>query len=241
MNRRYMPIQLAMMIGFFAIKILLSLPLTTAFFFSSSSAQHLSSSVRLCMRENGEVIGGWVSQDPDNGSEGVGFLLKQKDMSRRSVFRNLYRLTAASSVGVVSACSCCLPGPANALAKISEPLPEAVATYDLARDKMKDFRFAYGMAVGMERYERDAYPKKLKLFQKLFSSLSDVSEPVVVEVGMGSFPNAQYYKGTSGLDIIGVDPNDSMSLYANNNAALSGLLQRDSLRVVHGVGEALPF
>eukprot|EP00536_Pseudo-nitzschia_multiseries_P001067 jgi/Psemu1/180083/e_gw1.13.73.1 len=98
----------------------------------------------------------------------------------------------------------------------------------------------------MVDYEREAYPKKKELFRNLFSSLSTSEErdPVVVEIGMGSFPNALYYKGAArGLDIIGVDPNDWMAGYAKDNADRAGLLQGDgdNLRIVHGVSEALPL
>ena len=66
----------------------------------------------------------------------------------------------------------------------------------------------------------------------------------VVDVGMGSFPNALYYKQQTNLDIIGVDPNDRMEGYARDSAKRAGLLTEDrnnSLRIVHGVSEALPL
>ena len=72
---------------------------------------------------------------------------------------------------------------------------------------------------------------------------------------MGTFPNAQYYAqalndnpSIKGLDIISVDPNDSMFGYALDSATKVGLLpssksieNKVSLRSVHGVAEALPF
>mmetsp|Transcript_11081 Transcript_11081/g.12689 ORF Transcript_11081/g.12689 Transcript_11081/m.12689 type:complete len:91 (-) Transcript_11081:205-477(-) len=82
------------------------------------------------------------------------------------------------------------------------------------------------MAVGMKDYEREAYPKKKELFAKLFTSLlksNDEQQPVVVEIGIGSFPNALYYQkmiAEDGLDIIGIDPNDRMEGYARNNSKL---------------------
>jgi len=63
----------------------------------------------------------------------------------------------------------------------------------------------------------------------------------IVEIGMGSFPNALFYKKMEGIDIIGVDPNDRMEQYARDNAARAGLVPKDSLRIVHGVSEALPL
>eukprot|EP00532_Pseudo-nitzschia_australis_P014467 CAMPEP_0168280854 /NCGR_PEP_ID=MMETSP0141_2-20121125/21381_1 /TAXON_ID=44445 /ORGANISM="Pseudo-nitzschia australis, Strain 10249 10 AB" /LENGTH=305 /DNA_ID=CAMNT_0008224191 /DNA_START=29 /DNA_END=946 /DNA_ORIENTATION=- len=111
-----------------------------------------------------------------------------------------------------------------------------------------DAAFAQGMAVGMVDYEREAYPKKKELFKQLFSSLpingNKNEEPVVVEIGIGSFPNALYYKGAAkGLDIVGIDPNDWMAGYAKENAERAGLLNvdGDNLRIVHGISEALPL
>lgn len=88
--------------------------------------------------------------------------------------------------------------------------------------------------------------------------------PIIVEIGMGTFPNAPYYAralhGTAtnadstttndgamfkqGLDIISVDPNDYMFDYAIDSANKVGLISPSSLtslRKVHGVAEALPF
>ena len=109
---------------------------------------------------------------------------------------------------------------------------------------------------------------KTKLFQTLFDSLAIQNKndnnilPTIVEVGMGTFPNAPYYAAAflrnnnknpqlqqqqlQGLDIVGVDPNNSMFEYAKESAARSGLISTEggsniSLRNVHGVAEVLPF
>eukprot|EP00985_Skeletonema_marinoi_P024446 scaffold16992_cov140-Skeletonema_marinoi.AAC.16 len=108
------------------------------------------------------------------------------------------------------------------------------------------------MATGMTDYEKEVEKYKAELFQKLFNSLggensSGTSVPVIVEVGMGTFPNAKYYaqalssstNEVKGLDIVGVDPNSSMSSYAQDNARLYGL--SSSIRTVNGVAEDLPF
>eukprot|EP00956_Cyclotella_meneghiniana_P014338 scaffold21439_cov64-Cyclotella_meneghiniana.AAC.2 len=81
----------------------------------------------------------------------------------------------------------------------------------------------HGRCSTMDDYEDEARPYKTLLFQSLFDSLSSNKSneiPVVVEVGMGTFPNAPYYanllqtSSLNGLDIIGLDPNDSMKQYA---------------------------
>jgi len=64
---------------------------------------------------------------------------------------------------------------------------------------------------------------------------------------MGSFPNALYFNSKltpPGIEYIGVDPNDSMEFFARENANKAGLLapdRRATLRVAHGVAEALPL
>ena len=144
---------------------------------------------------------------------------------------------------------------ANALVEMTPPSPDLVQSYDLPRNSGMDKFFSYSMAVGMDEYEMKARSYKTQLFQTLFDSLvSDRAPegddlPVILEVGMGTFPNAQYYADAmnkngalKGLDIIGVDPNDSMVDYAKQSAEKSGLLSANtSLRNVHGVAEALPF
>ena len=80
---------------------------------------------------------------------------------------------------------------------------------------------------------------------------SDHVPVVIVEVGMGTFPNAKFYAqalsssavlNTITLDIVGVDPNESMVTYARD-AYERELLGRSesSFRTVKGVAEALPF
>lgn len=168
--------------------------------------------------------------------------------NRRQVFSDVL----SRSASVAATCACCysplfLPQPAHGLAQITTPTSEALAGFDPPRNPFMDAAFAQGMAVGMVDYEREAYPKKKELFKKMFSSLptnNSNEEPVVVEIGMGSFPNALYYKGAAkGLDIIGVDPNDWMTGYAKENAERAGLLNKDgdNLRIVHGISEALPL
>ena len=164
-------------------------------------------------------------------------------ISRRRLFSNVIVGTTTA------ACGCLLSSShdvAYALAQITTPSAESLTMYDLPRNSFMDAGFARGMATGMVNYEKEAAPTKQKLFQTLFDYLKTSKageQPVIVEVGMGSFPNAKYYQQIDGLDIIGVDPNDSMEGYARDNAKRAGLLSKnkDSLRIVHGVSEALPF
>ena len=159
-------------------------------------------------------------------------------ISRRRAFSDVLSRSAA-----VAACGClgCAPRAAHGLAQIVPPSLDALSPYDQPRNMLQDAAFAQGMAVGMVDYEREAFPVKKRLFQKLFASLEGVPEATVAEVGMGSFPNAIYYKKMEGLDIIGIDPNDRMEGYARDSAARAGIVPRDNLRIVHGVSEALPL
>lgn len=156
------------------------------------------------------------------------------------MFTDILKTTTAAC----TACACAFsPHAAYGLAQITAPSSTLVQTYDLPRNGLQDAAFAQGMAIGMVDYEREAFPKKKQLFKTLFASLKDIPEPVVVEVGMGSFPNALYYQKSSGLDIIGVDPNDKMEGFARDSAARAGLLKENNnnLRIVHGVSETLPL
>merc|ERR1711966_153898 len=100
------------------------------------------------------------------------------------------------------------------------------------------------MATGMEDYELAVSKVKAKLFGELVEQLPR-GEPVVAELGMGSFPNANFLAKANTkdrrLDLIGIDPNDKMEKYARQSAKSAGLLEKSSLRIVHGVAEAIPL
>jgi SAM-dependent methyltransferase len=145
--------------------------------------------------------------------------------------------------------------------------------FDPQRDAREDYLFAKGMNSGMGGYEQAVAERKQALFSQLFTHLAAGAgaagagaagaEATVVEVGMGTFPNARYYfdpavGGDGGrtytLDLVGVDPNDAMESYARDNlakaastsAASSSALPASgasgaSLRIVHGAAEALPL
>jgi len=104
-----------------------------------------------------------------------------------------------------------------------------------------------------EDYELEIFPKKEQLFSTLFSCLINSSKqngfvgvgekPVILEVGIGSFPNAIFYKhaNLNELDIIGIDSDDQIDKYARNSAKRAGILPNHSLRTIHATSEALPF
>ena len=95
---------------------------------------------------------------------------------------------------------------ANALVDISSPSPPSTSNiYDRPRNANLDQFFANGMATEMVGYEEKAKPYKQKLFNSLFASLSkeDNTRPTILEVGMGTFPNAPILcSGNKGSSII---------------------------------------
>lgn len=164
---------------------------------------------------------------------------------------SLSSLSRRALLGGSLACPCCfLPQSADALAALVTP-PNArdASAYDVPRDSRRDSGFACGMANGMGDYEAAVAGRKRELFDRLLARLPR-SDAVVVELGMGSFPNAQFLAAAptgsaaapQRMDIIGIDPNDSMEAYALRSAKRAGLIEQGhSLRVKHGVGEALPL
>lgn len=169
--------------------------------------------------------------------------------ARREVLGAALRLGACG-------CAACFSSPraAIALAQLVKPDEEAIKEFDIKRDDFLDARFACGMATGMGDYEEAASARKARLFRTIFSTLPR-KDAVIAEVGMGSFPNAPYFSQTgapAGMDIIGIDPNDKMENYARLNARKARLTGKpkltptgpaapNTLRVVHGVSEALPL
>ena len=146
--------------------------------------------------------------------------------------------------------SCRCGGCALAMAPIVDLDPGLVSKYDLPRSDKQDYLFAKGMAQGMKGYEQAVKDRKQRLFSEVFAQLPKGVEATVVEVGLGTFPNASYYfegevkSGPSSLDLVGVDPNDAMESYATANLAKarsSGSKLDAHLRIVHGVAEALPL
>lgn len=140
---------------------------------------------------------------------------------------------------------------------VDVPVDKRLA-FDPERNAQQDVMFARGMNSGMGGYEQAIAGRKRALFSEVFSRLPTDTEVTVVEVGMGTFPNAPYYFDPAvhggirrRIDLVGVDPNDAMELFARDNLArvagapstsASALVPGEpSLRIVHGVAEALPL
>ena len=87
-------------------------------------------------------------------------------------------------------------------------------------------------------YKNDAYEEQVASYKqclfKRLRALTPTENAVVIELGIGSFPNAPYYMGWN-AQIIGIDPNTSRHAEAMSRAALCGL----SLRMYTSRGEHL--
>jgi len=178
---------------------------------------------------------------------------------RRGGRRALLAATGAAGLGLIDLngkgtavhnpqWSCRCGGCALAMAPLIDVDPGLRSTYDLPRSDKQDYLFAKGMAQGMTGYEMAVKERKQRLFADVFARLPKGAEATVVEVGLGTFPNASYYfeskGGPSSLDLVGVDPNDKMKAFATDNLAkarVAGSELDASLRIVHGVAEALPL
>ena len=165
-------------------------------------------------------------------------------LSRRSVL-------AAGAGGC-----CCVhhAPPACALADLVPAPLYTSAVPAVARNAAADSAFANTMANGMQGYERAVAPIKQRLFSRLLAAGSSLPAEgaVIVELGVGTFPNAPFYAdalrgdGSSslrGVDLIGIDPNEAMAPFAQQAHSRNGLGVggASTLRVVRGVAEALPL
>jgi ubiquinone/menaquinone biosynthesis C-methylase UbiE len=89
------------------------------------------------------------------------------------------------------------------------------------------------MDLKTDLYEDQVASYKQRLFKRL-RALTPTENAVVIELGIGSFPNAPYYMGWN-AQIIGIEPDPSRHAEAMSRAALCGL----SLRVYPGRAEHL--
>jgi len=150
--------------------------------------------------------------------------------------------------GLIGCCCAVCAGALKATAVIDlvAPPEKLRQAYDAPRDKGMDASFAQGMSSWMADYERAVAERKRDLFQRLFRTLP-ARGAVVVDLGIGTFPNAPYFAAADaplGMDVVGIDPNDSMASVARKSADRAGLLTPDrgnSLRTVHAVAETLPI
>ena len=83
-------------------------------------------------------------------------------------------------------------------------------------------------------YEDQVASYKQCLFKRL-RAMTPPANAIVIELGIGCFPNAPYYAGWENVQVIGIEPDTSRHAEAMSRAALCGL----SLRMYPGHGEYL--
>jgi ubiquinone/menaquinone biosynthesis C-methylase UbiE len=156
--------------------------------------------------------------------------------------------TRRKTLALALGCACCARGSdARAMVRLIAPDDANEATFDVERSTTRDEAFAKGMATMMDGFEDAARARKRALIDDLLAEYDGAKEMTVCEIGAGSAPNARYYanasRGPETMDWVGVDPNDSMRAYAEENvaAANDGGRVKINARYVHGVGEALPL
>nr|XP_043606460.1 methyltransferase-like protein 7B isoform X2 [Erigeron canadensis] len=135
-----------------------------------------------------------------------------------------------ATISTTTALNLIQPHPSNALDsmdvlnRIHPPRP----------DWYEEF-YAAAMDRTMKSYEAEIAGYKSQLFANLTGKAAKV-----LELGIGTGPNLKYYSNaSSGLSVIGVDPNRKMEKYAQAAAEASGLPQT-SFKFIHAVAEALP-
>ena len=76
-------------------------------------------------------------------------------------------------------------------------------------------------------YKNDAYEEQVASYkQRLFERLRALTPPanaVVIELGIGFFPNAPLYAGWENVQVLGLEPDTSKHAEAVSRAALCGL------------------
>jgi len=126
-------------------------------------------------------------------------------------------------------------------AQLHEIQKAEVDRYYRSRSKTLDEGFAEYLKTQMVGYEQAVTPFKRDLFLRMWRDVSRSNGSVTaVELGIGTFHNAPYYalhNAPPGMDVIGIDPNESMEPFAQRSAAGAGF----KLRFVKGVAEELPL
>lgn len=117
--------------------------------------------------------------------------------------------------------------------------------FDVECLMMCDEAFAKGMATMMDGFEDAVCVCKRVLIDDLLVEYDGVKEMMVCEIGVGSVLNVWYYvnasRGSETMDWVGVDSNDSMRAYAEENVVVvnDGGWVKINVRYVYGVGEVL--
>ncbi|WVZ09973.1 hypothetical protein V8G54_014503 [Vigna mungo] len=74
---------------------------------------------------------------------------------------------------------------------------------------------------------------------QIFSNLKGKGQRIL-EIGIGTGPNLNYYASGSDVEVVGIDPNPQMEKYARSSASSAGL-PPSNFKFIQAVGEAIPL
>ncbi|KAE8726316.1 S-adenosyl-L-methionine-dependent methyltransferases superfamily protein isoform 2 [Hibiscus syriacus] len=148
-------------------------------------------------------------------------------------------------------CSCCgrrhfIEAATTAFLQISPPKSNASALHSddyLALlnkihpprpDWYEEF-YASVMNTSMKSYEAKIAGYKLQLFGKIKGKAKRV-----MEIGIGTGPNLEYYAGNDEVQVFGLDPNKKMEKYARASATAVGIPLKN-FHFIEAVAEAVPL
>ncbi|KAK8508123.1 hypothetical protein V6N13_055576 [Hibiscus sabdariffa] len=95
--------------------------------------------------------------------------------------------------------------------------------------------YASVMATSMKSYEEKIAGYKSQLFGKLKGKAKRV-----MEIGIGTGPNLEYYAGNGEIQVFGLDPNKKMEKYARASATAVGVPPKN-FHFIEAVAEAVPL
>ncbi|OMO93245.1 Zinc finger, RING-type [Corchorus capsularis] len=95
--------------------------------------------------------------------------------------------------------------------------------------------YASVMDTSMKSYEAEIAGYKSQIFRELRGKAKRV-----LEIGIGTGPNLEYYADNNDVQVFGVDPNKKMEKYARTAAAAVGLPPKN-FQFIEAVAEAVPL
>ncbi|XP_050905680.1 uncharacterized protein LOC127119487 isoform X2 [Lathyrus oleraceus] len=75
---------------------------------------------------------------------------------------------------------------------------------------------------------------------QIFSILKEKKANKILEIGIGTGPNLNYYASDSNVQVVGIDPNPEMEKYARSSATSAGF-PLSNFEFIHAVGEVIPL
>ncbi|XVE85839.1 hypothetical protein DITRI_Ditri17bG0123600 [Diplodiscus trichospermus] len=125
--------------------------------------------------------------------------------------------------------------PSNASSLPSDDYSDMLNRVHPPRPDWYEEFYASSMDSGMKSYEAEIAGYKSQIFRKLKGNAKRV-----LELGIGTGPNLEYYADNKEVQVFGVDPNKKMETYARAAAAAVGLPSKN-FQFIEAVAEAVPL